>query len=184
MIFNFRRVRPNPIDSIEAPMFSGKIGMVACPGIRIGGNNQKVEKNFKADIEEIVEWGAGGLISLVEEHEFTMAGVESLPESLEAENIWWRHMPMMDMYIPEQDFEQKWIKEGKRIRALLRRGEHVLIHCYAGLGRTGLVAAKILVDFGMNQEDAILEVRKANKRRIQTKEQAEYIRSLKPRKTR
>ncbi len=179
MFFKFGRITPNVIDTIESPDFLGRIGMVACPGIRIGGGqNQRVAKNLKSDLEALLDWGATGVVSLVEEHELSIVGVEDLPEKLQSAKIWWRHMPIMDMYIPEEDFEKNWIKEGKRIRGLLRRGENIILHCYAGLGRTGLIAAKILVDFGMDPEDAISMVRKANKRRIQTKEQAQYIRSL------
>ncbi len=179
MIFNFRRVIPNKIDTIESPEFVGRIGMVACPGIRIGGGqNQQVAKNLKSDLQALKEWGTTGVVSLVEEHELSIVGVEDLPQKLESEGVWWRHMPIMDMYVPEEDFEQQWAQEGKRIRDFLKRGEHIIFHCYAGLGRTGLVVAKILVDFGMEPEEAINAVRKANKRRIQTKEQAQYIREL------
>ncbi len=179
MIFNFRRIPPNKIDTIESPEFVGRIGMVACPGIRIGGGqNQQVAKNLKSDLQALKDWGVTGVVSLVEEHELSIVGVEGLPQKLESEGVWWRHMPIMDMYVPEEDFEEQWAEEGKRIRSFLKRGEHIIFHCYAGLGRTGLVVAKILVDFGMEPEEAINAVRKANKRRIQTKEQAEYIRAL------
>ncbi len=179
MIFKFRKTIPNPIDTIESPLFRGRIGLMACPGVRIGGGqNQKVAKNLKADIEEMLNWQARGVVTLVEDHELSIAGVEDLPQKVSSAGLWWRHMPMMDMYIPEQDFEHSWLREGARIRNLLEHGEGIVIHCYAGLGRTGLLAAKILVEFGMSPEDAISKVRESNKRRIQTREQADYIRAL------
>lgn len=179
MIFNFKRATPNPIDTIVSPLFVGRIGLVACPGVRIkGGMNQKVNKNIKSDIQEIVDWGASGVVSLVEEHELSIAGVADLPDRLASAGLWWRHLPMMDMYIPEEDFETEWQREGARIRNLLNHGSGIILHCYAGLGRTGLLAAKLLVEFGMEPEDAITLVRQTNKRRIQTKEQSEYIRAL------
>ncbi|MDO6460617.1 tyrosine-protein phosphatase [Granulosicoccaceae sp. 1_MG-2023] len=180
-MFFFKRVTPNKIDTIETSLFPGRIGLVACPGLRIGGGQkQNVNRQMKADLDAIVEWGARGVVTLVEEHELSIAGVSDLPERIRAERLWWRHMPMMDMYIPEEDFESDWVREGARIRNLLTHGENIIIHCYAGLGRTGLLAAKILVEFGMQPEDAIKRVRETNKRRIQTKEQADYIRALRP----
>ncbi|MCB1754814.1 MAG: dual specificity protein phosphatase family protein [Gammaproteobacteria bacterium] len=183
MIFSLKRkpIVPNQISTIQSPLFHGRIGLVACPGVRIGGGtNQKVAKNIKADIQEMVDWGASGVVTLVEEHELSIAGVSDLPERLKSAGLWWRHLPMMDMYIPEEDFEHDWLREGARIRNLLKHGESVIIHCYAGLGRTGLLAAKLLVEFGMEPQAAIDWVRESNKRRIQTKEQADYIRGLTP----
>ncbi len=179
MIFSLKRTIANSIDTITSEQFPGRIGLVACPGVRIGAaRSKKVAKYVKADIQGIVDWGAKGVISLVEEHELSIAGVKDLPERLESVGIWWRHMPIMDMYIPEEDFEQEWVREGARVKNLLSHGDDIVIHCYAGLGRTGLVAARILVDFGIKPQDAITSIRASNKRRIQTKEQAEYIRAL------
>ncbi len=181
MFLSFNKVEPNRIDTIESPLFPGKIGLVGCPGVRIRGGQakgRKLQKTIKTDIKELVDWGAKGVITLNEEHELSIAGIADLPDRLAREGLWWRHLPMMDMYIPEADFEQEWLREGARIRNLLKHGEGIIIHCYAGLGRTGLLAAKLLVEFGMQPEDAITKVRESNKRRIQTKEQAEYIRAL------
>ena len=73
-----------------------------------------------------------------------------------------------------------WAVEGERIRHALRIGERVAIHCYAGLGRTGMIAARILVELGVTPSDAIARVRADNRRRIQTKGQARFVRRLKP----
>jgi ADP-ribosylglycohydrolase len=54
--------------------------------------------------------------------------------------------------IPGADFDRVCVKEGQRIRSLLRNGGRILIHCRAGLGRTGLLAAVILVDFGESRK--------------------------------
>lgn len=181
MLFSFNRIEPNKITTIESSLFPGKLGLVGCPGVRIRSaqaTGRKLNKIIKADIGALVDWGAKGVVTLNEEHELSIAGVADLPDRLAREGVWWRHLPMMDMYIPEADFEQEWLREGARIRNLLKHGEGIIIHCYAGLGRTGLLAAKLLVEFGMQPEEAITAVRESNKRRIQTKEQAEYIRAL------
>ena len=50
------------------------------------------------------------------------------------------------------------------IRAIVRRigrGEGVVVHCGAGWGRAGLVAALVLVAFGSGVEDALTRVRAA-----------------------
>ena len=94
--------------------------------------------------------------------------------------MWWRHLPIRDMGIPSQEFEDHWAEEGELIRHALRIGERVIFHCYAGLGRTGMMAARILVEMGMEPEAAIAAVRAANKRRIQTADQLEFVRTCEP----
>ena len=149
--------------------------MVACPGVRVAENSAGVAKHIQADIQEIVDWGANSVVSLIEDHEFRLNQVEELHPRLKAEGIAAMHLPIIDMSIPDQDFEDAWAEDGERIRHSLRLGERVVLHCYAGLGRTGMIAARLLVELGQTPDDAIKLVRQSNKRRIQTQEQLEFI---------
>jgi len=40
------------------------------------------------------------------------------------------------------------------VHALLRQGQKVAIHCKGGSGRTGLVAAQILLELGLDKIEA------------------------------
>ncbi len=168
---------PNTIDTVPVPGSVGCMGLVACPGIRIENPIKGNKKMLRADISEIVDWGANGVLCLVEPHELVMNQVETLPATVQNAGMWWKHLPIIDMDIPNQEFENIWAVEGERIRHALRIGERVAIHCYAGLGRTGMIAARILVEFGVEPEQAIRRVRRDNRRRIQTRSQANFVRS-------
>jgi len=133
-----------------------------------------------ADVEELKNWGANGVVSLIEPHEFVMNKNEELPKLLQEAGIWWRNLPIIDMEIPSQQFEDEWAVEGERIRHALRIGERVIFHCYAGLGRTGMIAARILVELGMDAESAIKTVRASNSKRIQTSAQSQFVRLIQP----
>lgn len=167
----------NLITTIPVPGSVGCMGLVACPGTRIDKPPTGNKRLLQTDLDEIVEWGANGILCLVEPHELTMNKVEALPASAQNAGIWWKHLPIIDMDIPNQEFENVWAVEGERIRHALRIGERVIIHCYAGLGRTGMIAARILVEFGVEPEQAIRRVRRENRRRIQNKAQANFVRS-------
>lgn len=153
------------------------MGLVACPGVRVEQALVGNRKMLQADMREIQHWGANGIVCLVEPHELKMNKVEELPDMARSAGMWWKHLPIIDMDIPSQEFENSWAVEGERIRHALRIGERVLLHCYAGLGRTGMIAARLLVELGVEPERAIREVRRSNRRRIQTKDQANFVRS-------
>jgi len=178
MLFGLRKpTQANLIDTIPVPGSVGCMGLVACPGTRLDKAPTGNKRLLQTDLDEIIEWGANGILCLVEPHELVMNKVEGLPAAAQQAGIWWKHLPIIDMDIPNQEFENIWAVEGERIRHALRIGERVAIHCYAGLGRTGMIAARILVEFGVEPEQAIKRVRRENRRRIQNKEQANFVRS-------
>ena len=169
---------PNKIDTISVPATVGCLGLVACPGVRVEQASAVSRKHLRADIQALQTWGATGVVSFIEAHEFRMNNVEDIPNLLHAAGIWWLHLPIIDMEITDQKFEDEWAVEGERIRHALRIGERVALHCYAGLGRTGMMGARLLVEMGMEHERAIAAVRKPNPRRIQTKRQSMFVHQI------
>lgn len=181
MVFGLvKNAVPNTIDTVAVPGTVGCMGLMPCPGIRVETGVVGQKRNLQADIQAIEAWGANGVLCLVEPHELKMNKVEELPHAVQSAGMWWLHLPIIDMDIPNQDFEDAWAVEGERIRHALRIGERVAIHCYAGLGRTGMIAARLLVEMGLEPDQAIREVRRSNSRRIQTRGQSQFVRDLQP----
>ena len=71
----------------------------------------------------------------------------------------WLHLPMRNFGLPEDAVTFR--VEIARIAAGLRAGESVMLHCAAGLGRTGSAAACVLKALGLRQEQALERVREA-----------------------
>jgi protein-tyrosine phosphatase len=91
--------------------------------------------------------------------------------------ILWFHLPIVDLDIPDERFEEEWETSGQELRQILAEGGRIVLHCRGGLGRTGTIAARILIEFSMDSRAAIAKVRQARPGAIQTREQEEYVRS-------
>ena len=150
-----------PIAVVRAPNVPGRIGFSPFPGGRV---------------DEIVGWGARLVVSLVEEPEFVALGAPGLGEEMRARGLVWRHLPIADFSAPDDAFEARWIEAGREIRACLRAGGDVLAHCRGGLGRSGMIAARLLVELGERPEAAMAEVRRARPGAIETAAQEEAVR--------
>jgi protein-tyrosine phosphatase len=71
----------------------------------------------------------------------------------------WLHLPMRNFGLPEDGAGFR--REVAAVAAALRNGESVLLHCAAGLGRTGSAAACVLKALGLSTQEALRRVRKA-----------------------
>lgn len=71
----------------------------------------------------------------------------------------WLNLPMPNFGVPED--QAVFRREVQRIAAALRQGDAVLLHCAAGMGRTGSTAACVLKALGLDTQEALQRVRDA-----------------------
>ncbi len=162
------------IDSLPFPGSSGVIGLSRCPGTGLGNPLQR-GKVLQEEIGSIAEWGATAVLTLNETSELQWLGVDGLGAAVSAAGMQWWHCPIVDFRAPGPDFEAVWQPVGPSIEERLLSGERILIHCLAGLGRTGTIAARLLMEQGMAPQDAIGRVRMARPGSIQSDEQMRYL---------
>ena len=113
-----------------------------------------------SDLQQIRDWGAAAVVSLVEPAELGWLQVPHLGQEVERHGMKWLHIPIKDGGVPEDEAERIWAEVGPRIRGLLQEGQRVLFHCRAGYGRSGMMAARLLVELGWSAERSITEVRR------------------------
>lgn len=168
---------PLRIDSVSIPNVSGRIGLTFCPGKHTEGlYGGTWERDLTLDIESIKAWGGHTLVSLMETQEFDLLGVPDFLRRLPKEKgLNWLHLPIQDMQIPDEQFEATWATIGPQLHHQLNNGESIVIHCRGGLGRTGLLAARMLVEAGVTPVQAVATVRQVRERSIETYSQEHYV---------
>jgi protein-tyrosine phosphatase len=170
---------PLQIASVSAGPGCGLVGITFCPGkYDRNAMSGHWDRDLSLDLEAIRNWGAAAVVTLVEPKELTLLRVERLGDEVHRLCMAWFHLPIVDVKTPDAAFERLWIERGGEIKALLREGRNVLVHCRGGLGRAGMVAARLLIELGMEPKTAIAKVRAVRPGAIETSDQERYVLNL------
>ena len=173
---NYLPTGPLVINTVTLPS-GALLGMSHCPGRRgIDGAGRQWARVLEDDLQAIQVWGAGAVLSLVEPHEFARLGVPDFAQGIASTPLQWWPVPITDMATPGPATLAAWRAHGPALLQAMNSGQRVLVHCAAGLGRTGMLVAKLLVLHGAGADEAIDQVRRARPGTIETEAQAEWVR--------
>ena len=166
---------PLQIDEV-ATRVGGIIGLTICPGkVQAISWSGPWDRSLEVDVAAISEWGARAVVTLVTKKELEALGIAGLGDAFRKEGITWFHLPINDVDVPDADWERSWALASPILHRLLADRGRVLVHCRAGLGRAGTVAAVLLAEEGVHAPEAIAIVRAARPGAIQTQKQEEYV---------
>jgi protein-tyrosine phosphatase/nicotinamidase-related amidase len=164
-----RRSVPLRVDWIEAEG-EGRVGLTILPGRRDRG------RDAAADIARLAAERVTDVLCLLPDGELFAYGVADLLERYRAAGLGVRQAPIADQSVPTLA-EARSIVDWLQVR--VRAGGRVVVHCAAGLGRSGTLAACWLRAEGAGGEDAIARVRAARgPRAIETAEQVAFVRAF------
>lgn len=167
---------PLQIAELASKTRHGRIGITFCPGKKqANAATGSWDRDLALDLDAIAHWGAAAVITLVEPHELIELGVADLGAQVARRQMAWFHLPIADFNVPDARFELAWEKHGRSLRQLLARGFDIVVHCKGGLGRAGMIAARLLVELGEASEAAIAAVRHVRPGAIETREQERYV---------
>ena len=152
------------MNTLTTPV-GGRIGLVRCPG----ATGYLVE-----DIQWLAE-RASILLSLISTPELNGLGLQHLGATAVDAGLQWHHLPITDLHAPGSVFANSWPDVRPQVLDALRQDKTVVIHCRAGLGRAGTIAAHLLTHCGTAPRDAVQAVRQARPGAIESTVQERWI---------
>ena len=119
------------------------------------------------------------VLSLLEEHELSHLGAKSLLKELSVKNIQWMRFEIENFGVPKFSQYALLNQNINTVSNDIINGKNILIHCMAGLGRTGMIAALILIKLGIDINQSIKLIRNIRPGSIETEEQEKFVRNFK-----
>jgi ADP-ribosylglycohydrolase/protein-tyrosine phosphatase len=154
---------------------AGRIGLTLAPGKKDPGGQW--DRDLGEDVRRLRKtFGASLLVSLIEEHELKLLGIEDLAWEAHRAQMRFHPLPIVDGGVPGRVDEV--VALVQVILAVVSAGDNVVIHCRGGLGRSGLIAGCCLVAQGVGADEAIRIVRKSRRDAIENRHQEAFIRSF------
>lgn len=149
----------HPYDRLSIPGIQGKLIFTPCPGTK--------DSSLVDSLATLKQAGASAVISLMPASELATNGAEDIGKQCQAQDMAWFHLPVADEQVPLEDFGQGWKASKQSILERLNAGQDIAIHCKGGSGRTGLIAARIMIEAGIPRADAIALVQALRPKAIQ-----------------
>jgi protein-tyrosine phosphatase len=155
--------------SWELPVSDNDAALVltACPGTK--------GTDLQASLEQLKQQGVEAIVTALSYEEMEKAGVAELPELTRELGMHWCYQPIEDDCAPNQDFDSGWQENSPKLQSILDNGGKVALHCMGGSGRTGLLAAHVLLQRGWDLDTIKAEVKERRPSAFTKSVQVEYI---------
>lgn len=152
------------------PLGDGELLLTPCPGTK--------EADVLASLKQLKAAGANVLVTLMTDAEMAEHNVVNIAACTGKMGLTWIHLPIEDENVPKAEFEQKWQACRAELHESLSDGGGVAIHCKGGSGRTGLIAARLMLEKGLSLEQIIPSIQTLRPRAFYFPAQREYIEAV------
>ncbi len=134
----------------------------------------ELDAGLDAACAALVDHGVGQVISLLEPSEAHELGLDGEREALRAHGISYRSYPIHDMGVPPS--VEGFAEITRRVHRQVVGGVNTVVHCRAGVGRSGLFAAGVLLHAGCAVDDAFARVGEVRGVKVpETREQSAWL---------
>ncbi|MFZ9038624.1 MAG: protein-tyrosine phosphatase family protein [Gammaproteobacteria bacterium] len=146
-------------------MGDGFLAIMACPTIAA---------DAPASFSNIAGLGINLVVSLLEPSEARSLGLDAERLEVKAHGMEFISFPIPDMGLPASVLD--FASLTKALFAQVNAGSNTLVHCRAGIGRSGLLSAGVLLHAGMDPEEAFTYVSRMRGIRVpETPDQRDWL---------
>ncbi|MGF1715318.1 phosphatase domain-containing putative toxin [Photobacterium chitinilyticum] len=154
------------------PLAGGaKLLLTPCPGTK--------GANLQDSLMQLKDAGATAVLTALEMGDLPDEGLNQLAEQCKALELKWFHLPIEDDCAPGDEFNASWPQANKAAQVMLDNGEVLVVHCMGGSGRTGLIAARIMLDRGIGLDSAIEQIQALRPGAFTRQAHIDYIKQYK-----
>ena len=133
-----------------------------------------LEVDAAASIINIARLGIQQVVSLLESQEARDLGLSAEREQVKAHGMGFTSFPIPDMGVPPS--VEEYAQLSSKLFGQVNAGVNTLIHCQAGIGRSGLMVAGILLHCDMDPQQAFIHASKMRGIRVpETPEQEQWL---------
>jgi hypothetical protein len=154
----------------------GRLGMTQAPGTPYW--DEQLHRHLGSDLArlrgELAVEVLANLIDDADEEECGLAGLADAYRSVGIDPLRWR---IPDAGIPSLELAREIVTELRRRLAL---GQTVVVHCLAGMGRTGTIVSCALIASGIEPARALAAVRATRPGTVQNERQEGFVLSFTP----
>ncbi|MEZ8513272.1 cyclin-dependent kinase inhibitor 3 family protein [Vibrio splendidus] len=145
----------------------GALILTPCPGTK--------EATLDASLAQLKEQGVEAIVTALDDHELASKDVAALGEKTRALGMQWFQIEIEDDCAPGADFAAKWQAASPALHQVVDNGGKVAMHCMGGSGRTGLLAAHLLLEKSWDMSKIVQEVQVLRPGAFTKPIQVEYI---------
>ena len=160
----------HPFDVFSTPVFSGQLLFTPCPATK--------NSSLADAVTTLKQAGATGIITLMADAELAENAAAEIGQVSQQMGLQWYQLPVADDAAPAADFQAAWHQHSAEILQRLQAGETLAIHCKGGSGRTGLIAAQIVLAAGGVLDTTIAAVQALRPRALQHPAHLAYLQQL------
>ena len=155
----------------------GRIVTMGFPGLAVSvdGTSYLEPERLNATLDDLESNKTSVLVALAETKEFGEEHWSGVTDALSARNIQLGHMPIEDFAAPDDDFMHAWTKRSLDFHALLDQDLALGLTCHYGAGRSGTIAAYVLIERGLTPQQAITQVRGGFDKSIESVVQVDWL---------
>lgn len=158
----------------------GRCLMSGFPGLQTSKGQPDVidPEAAQRTVAAITANGADLLIVLAEQFDLPDTAFDVLRQAADKARLTLEFLPIRDYHAPDQATEEAWNNIAGRHSRQIGPGGTVAFNCRHGAGRSGLMAAFILLRDGMSLDQAVTTVRQHFSEAIETEVQMNWLRQV------